>query len=279
MNKFVIWALPITLFALAFIACGNDSSSTSGEINSSNIKPSGFYKEDCNTGTYVCVTTEYLNDEKLKTNKYDEFLDTRDNKVYKTITIGKQTWIAQNLNYTINDGKDSWCYDDTPDNCKKYGRLYKWEAAKEACPEGWRLPDNLDWHTLLVQLSAPVSKDSSHWEYFSEDMYWIYYGAVENLKTTSVWRAEEGIPPSTNSYGFSAMPAGYHHDDGEEYYFAYINGSTFFWSADKYEGEGPVDSSNYEGAYALVFYSHGLDAQLANFNKNIFHFSIRCLQD
>ena len=52
----------------------------------------------------------------------------------------------ENLNY---NSEESWCYNDDPANCEKWGRLYTWNAATKACPEGWRLPTDDDWHKLI----------------------------------------------------------------------------------------------------------------------------------
>jgi len=73
------------------------------------------------------------------------FTDPRDQQIYRTVNIGKQTWFAQNLNYQTSD---SWCYLQLPEFCEKAGQLYTWEAAKTACPKGWHLPTEEDWKIL-----------------------------------------------------------------------------------------------------------------------------------
>ena len=66
----------------------------------------------------------------------------------KTILINNQSWMTQNLNVKVDS---SWCYDNAPGNCDKFGRLYTWEAAREACTvfgDGWRLPTDEEGKTL-----------------------------------------------------------------------------------------------------------------------------------
>ena len=58
-----------------------------------------------------------------------KFTDVRDGKTYATTTIGKQVWMARNLDYDMDGG---YCYKDDSVNCGKFGRLYTWPAAMEA---------------------------------------------------------------------------------------------------------------------------------------------------
>jgi uncharacterized protein (TIGR02145 family) len=112
------------------------------------------------------------------------FTDKRDGKTYRTVKIGKQTWMAENLNYKTDS---SWCYDNDTSNCKKYGRLYDWNAAMKACPAGWRLPDTSDWNKLVIAAGGTAGQSET---------------GAQNLKSQS-W--DNG----TNSLGFSALPGGY----------------------------------------------------------------------
>jgi uncharacterized protein (TIGR02145 family) len=136
---------------------------------------------------------------------YGALLDSRDGQVYRTVVIGTQTWMAQNLNYRTDS---SYCYNNDTANCSLYGRLYKWGAAmglkdscldtlksclnqvalnmQGACPNGWHVPSSYEW---LLNADTSYSRDGG-----------------DDLKAYSrLWMPNQGNDIS----GFRALPGGY----------------------------------------------------------------------
>jgi len=112
------------------------------------------------------------------------FTDERDGQTYRTVKIGNQVWMAENLRFNI---EGSWCYENSEDNCGKYGRLYTWDAAKKACPAGYHLPSREEWKELVDYAGG-------------EDT------AGKKLKSKNEWNKNGN---GTDDYGFSALPGGY----------------------------------------------------------------------
>lgn len=141
---------------------------------------------------------------------YGTLTDPRDGKIYKTVVIGTQTWMAENLNYDAGTG--SYCYDDDASNCAIYGRLYTWWVAMDACPDGWHLPSDLAWYILKNYVDANNGSD----------------GVGYSLKTTSRWNCGRN---GSNAFGFSGLPAGYLFDG--RFHDLGIHG--FWWSSGQFQ--------------------------------------------
>ncbi len=165
----------------------SSSSEETVEPESSSAVVAPLAKYDCSE--YNCVTTEYLNQELLAAGKYGEILDERDNQVYRTIKIGEQTWMAQNLNYDTTTAY-TYCASNTAVNCQKYGRIYKSSIALKVCPTGWHLPKTGDWQNLYDFVYSNKKLESNT--------------VGSYLKSTKLWTT-----PGTDDYGFAAVPGGY----------------------------------------------------------------------
>jgi uncharacterized protein (TIGR02145 family) len=130
------------------------------------------------------------------------FTDSRNGKKYKTVTIGKQIWMAQNLDYAGEDGDIGTCSGNDPANCQKYGRLYDWENAMLSCPDGWHLPDNNEWQTLADfaggrETAGRKLKARNGWEKW--DCEWTDMDDRGRMTKFSKCNSD--------NYGFSALPS------------------------------------------------------------------------
>ena len=188
------------------------------------------------------------------------FTDTRDKKTYKTVKIGKQTWIAENLNYDPGAGTSA-CYDNKPENCEKYGRLYDWATAMKACPKGWHLPSSKEWKTL--------EGFAGGWEDYNSDDGGELFGN-KKLKAKSGW--ESDLSDGTDNYGFSALPGGLGNSGGG---FSGIGSSGNWWSSSE-KSYGPEDGGS--GADFRYMSYLDVDAYRDNISKS-FLYSVRCIKD
>lgn len=190
--------------------------------------------------------------------------DVRDDNRYKTVTIGNDTWMAENLRFAA---PGSYCYEDKDIRCKSYGRLYPWHVAMRLpadyvdnsmsggimaehqgiCPEGWHMPTNEEW-IALGQKALNMRRG----------------GIGSALKSKEGW-ARGGAPISAVS-GFNALPSGNRFADGE---YAELGTSTYFWAAHGGDGMGAV--------YWNIIYSKDDFASMEDFEN--FSFSVRCVKN
>jgi uncharacterized protein (TIGR02145 family) len=184
---------------------------------------------------------------------YDTLTDTRDGQTYKTVKIGTQTWMAQNINYKTKGG--SWCYNDSTSYCKKYGRLYDWNTATTVCPKGWKLPSREDWDQLAESVGGRKIDNYDSWH------DWLDAG--KKLKSTSGWYNNDN---GKDDVGFSALPGGYRRYNGD---FNYAGNYGLWWTA-----------SEYSDSYA---YRRNMDYNKDHLNENDngkgIGFSVRCVAD
>jgi uncharacterized protein (TIGR02145 family) len=217
--------------------------------------------------------------------QYGSFKDKRDGKIYKTVKIGSQIWLAQNLNTDkfqngdiipeaktneewMTAGKNkqpAWCYyNNDSNNGVKFGKLYNWFAVTDSrriAPTGFHVPSNFEWKILEEDLKP-------------------YPGT--KLKSTKDWI---GRYKSTNSSGFNALPAG---NRGKENFYD-LNRFTYWWSStfDKgveCTGEDDIYCGDITANFSQLNYG---DQFLSNRGLNVFFnkeftgqgYSIRCVKN
>lgn len=188
--------------------------------------------------------------------------DPRDGKEYRTVRIGDQRWMAENLDHVVDS---SWCHGDEPDSCAKYGRMYSWPAAmgiasgyasstwsgsdslvRGVCPAGWHLPSRDDWNGLVATTEAAFRTGYEGWLLKSQEGWNTSGNGIDHL-------------------GFRALPAGYRYGSG-----AYGPGNnTGFWTA---------TSGQATTATAKYLYYNSIDVFEYSEPKR-YGYSVRCLED
>ncbi len=175
--------------------------------------------------------------------------------------------MAENLNYKTTD---SYCYDDKDSNCKTYGRLYTWQAAKSACLSGWHLPSDNEWKQLEMYLGmSQTEADKIMNDPEAGKTLYNHRGTNEGneLKATSGWYSTpltkgNGI----NKYGFTALPSGYRSTNG-----AFDSKSLYcgWWSA--------TESSAGNALKRVIFYDKSYVYKYTDSKSN--GYSVRCVRD
>jgi len=221
--------------------------SNTGEMGMKTIKDNFSDLEDL-TKIILNVVDDMLGTAKSNSDKGENsksFTDSRDGKQYKIVTIGKQTWMAENLNYNASGSK---CYGNYESECQRYGRLYNWYTAKTACPSGWHLPSDAEWDALTVTVGGKET-------------------AGKFLKTTSGWNSGGN---GTDKYGFTALPGGGGRSSNLGSKFLYIGDNGFWWSS----SESRADFAAY--CWGM---SKDDDVSRDDYGKDFDLFSVRCVQD
>jgi len=193
-----------------------------------------------------------------------------DGNVYKTVSIGTQTWLAENLKTTRYQNGDligttdpvtlditnetspkyQWYYGVNESNADTYGRLYTWYAATDSrniCPDGWHLPSDSEWITLTTFLGG----DSI---------------AAGKLKETATTHWQSPNTAATNEMNFNALPGGYRNQNGEN---SGIENYGYWWSS--------TENSMISAWNRSMSYGSSKLSSNACFERN--GLSVRCVKD
>jgi len=202
--------------------------------------------------TVAATTITVYSDMSITAYFHGKLIDKRDGKTYKTLSLGGNVWMAENLNY-VPPGGGSRCYKNDTSYCGKYGRLYDWNTATAVCPAGWRLPSDRDWTKLQA-----VSSDTTR--------MWI-----SRLKSRHSWHyGFYGV--GTDEFGFSALPGGRVLIDGD---FVDEEYTAYWWTATECKAGANYwwlhyDQGNVRGDSRDIVYAVGGDKRMGA--------SVRCVK-
>ena len=210
------------------------------------------------------------------------FTDKKDGKTYKTVIIGKQTWVTENLNISTfrngdpipeaktaeewkkagEEGKPAWCYyDNIPKNGEKSGKLYNWFAIadnRNICPEGWRIPTIGDFEILIKQYDI---------NFTFENKYATSKIAGTFLKNTNGWNYNNG----TNESGFAAIPGGRRNQ------YSFDNQHCHLWtSTEHFYTNVQTGKTESLQAYAITFEG---EVTKKEYDNKLNGFSVRIISD
>ena len=177
-------------------------------------------------------------------------------QTYKTVEIWGKTYMAENMNYET--GK-SWCYNNSADSCKKYGRLYDKETATKVCPEGWKLM------TVTVSDDVDTSERAAVLRAMGVSRA-LYDYTAEETKSTEGWAKE----PGNNLSGFNLLPAG-GYDVGSESFYD-MGYTAYLWVNREWAAEDTSDIVS----VALRYYD--VNFNLAENGEDV-AYAVRCMKE
>jgi len=194
---------------------------------------------------------------------------------YRTVEIGEQLWMAENLRSTrYNDGTpipygsgyEEWASLEAPAYCwynndstyrETYGALYNWYVVEteKLCPEGWHVPTDEEWSQLVYGIENPSRA-----------------GGDLKQEGTSFWR--EPNTGATDAFGFSGLPGGYRSYNGT---FNLLRASGYWWSS---TAANWFNASNEEPTH-VIFRSvqHDNSELIRHISEKTNGFSVRCVKD
>ncbi len=194
--------------------------------------------------------------------KDPKFTDPRDGGSYYTTTFGGRTWLKNNLYYS----GAGVSYENSEAMDAIFGRLYTWNEAVAACPEGWHLPSGAEFAEMANAL-APDGVTFSENETFT--------GVAGDLMVdakflgTRMWEYWPQVK-ITNKTGFSALPIGYAVSSGDSPTFSGIDSYAAFWTSDP--------ESEDRGFYRYIYVKQN-DILIGAGDKDSFRASVRCVKD
>lgn len=184
------------------------------------------------------------------------FTDPRDGQIYYTVKIGSlKTWFLSNLNY---EAPNSWLYNNSSASGNTYGRLYTWDAALNACPDGWHLPTDDDWKAFEMILGMSQSQANASG----------FRGTTEGGKMKETGTAHWLSPNTgaTNASSFTAKPGGFRSPSGV---FGDMTMSGNFWTATTYSS-----TEAWSRTFTYVSQQVGRDIYSKSYG-----YSVRCIKD
>jgi uncharacterized protein (TIGR02145 family) len=208
-----------------------------------------------------------------------------DGNIYKTIGIGSQIWVAENLrvskysngDYLSLPGNDMWwrmittgCYawfDDDSTWQNIYGALYDWVAVSDArglCPEGWHIPGDNDWLKMINYIDVDSTQLGNVLK--SCRQVGSSLGGECNTEVHPRWD-EDASHSGSDQFKFGALPGGFRLFDGSFPNFLGSNGQ--WWSSEKTDGGSTAIAYGLNSSSSILYRD--------KFNKR-FGFSVRCVK-
>ncbi|GHV10742.1 hypothetical protein AGMMS49938_00290 [Fibrobacterales bacterium] len=246
--------------------------------NASDVNPARIRHWEQNApSSYILVVTssspeksgayEFISSIKTIDTHYSEFTDGRDGNVYHQTTIGSQTWMVENLKYSLTGG-NFWCYDngdiDNPVDCGEYGLLYDWETAMAAqgasttmqpkqgiCPNGWHVPSDPEWITLIKYVEEGADSTAGI--------------KLKDAAEGTLWAPIDYNPEGFDEYHFTAKPGGAYYSSGSFENFG-LNG--YWWTS-------TVSGSDATARYML----YDRNEMYSNSYSKKNGYSVRCIRD